>query len=138
MVIEFAFLPEEHGIDGTRLATFATIQNPILFRQIIEVNKVREDNGFHDLPHQAIAQKHDKGAVLIGQIKGHESQLCQFLAPSRSQHGRTVVAMSTAPSGLEIVRRRRSDIAQPRPAAHHVHDDRRQFLASHVRDAFLF
>ena len=46
-----------------------------------------------------------------------------------------VVAVTASARRLEVVRLRRQDAAQPRPAAHDVHDHHRQLGAGAVGDA---
>ena len=74
MAIEHVHV-QHHGEDRPGLSSFAARQSPVFLGQGVEVDRIGEDHGLHDLAHQTVPEDDDRGSVLVRHIKGHKGQV---------------------------------------------------------------
>ena len=92
---------------------------------------------FHHLSDDTIG-KHDDGiAIAESQLETEVDEVGHFLYAVGGKYNRFVVTVTTTAGSLVIVTLRRLDRAQTRSAALYVDDERRDFGADHITNAFL-
>ena len=95
------------------------------------------DDGLHHLADEAVRQKDHGVAVLVGDVKGLLGQIHRLLDVGGGQDHGAVIAVSTAPGGLEIVPLGGLDGPQARAAPHDVHHHGGQLAGGQIADALL-
>ena len=83
----------------------------------------RQFGRFHQLADVAVEQHGGDGAIFVGEIKRQHGEIDRFLHGRGREDDLFVIAVTGALHHLEIIGLAGRDVAQARPAAHHVDDD---------------
>jgi len=132
---ECAFFEPERA-DDVLGSVLCAGERPVLGRQCGS-RFFFEYDGFHHLPEDAVGEDDDGHSVEVGEVKGQGHRIGEFLDAGGCENDGSVVAVSTAACGLEVVALRGGDISESRAASHYVDDDGGQFGTGKVAEAFL-
>ena len=97
----------------------------------------RQFDRFHHLADRPVQQQAGDGEIFLRQVEGQRQQIHRFLDRGRRQHDGMVIAMPAALADLVVIALRGGDVAQARPAAHHVDQHHRYFRAGDIGQALL-
>ena len=91
----------------------------------------------HHLANIAVRHDDDRIAIAVRQLERQHGEVKHFLYRRWRQHQVAIAAVAAALHDAEVIALLRSDVSQPRSAAHYVDDHSGQFGAGHVGDTFL-